>query len=165
MGIEAHTLELFTNTWRKLRACRHPCLVSDRYTALCVMEAWAATKTAVVEGGLYGDRSVPQCSWEDWWILIRLSEEFNCLWSILPLAVCYTGRSCGSCVCCQSSSQMLRQRRMRCRCNCKIHLKGVWLFITIYRILSCTMGAQNGSVHLYSRGVLKEEISQELQSS
>lgn len=44
--IVAQTPELFTNTWRELGACQHPCLVSDRYTALCVMEAWAATKTA-----------------------------------------------------------------------------------------------------------------------
>lgn len=47
----AQTPELFTNTWRELGACQHPCLVSDRYTALCVMEAWAATKTAACMRG------------------------------------------------------------------------------------------------------------------
>lgn len=42
----------------KRGACQHPCLVSDRYAELCVMEAWAATKAA---GGNSGCMRGDQC--------------------------------------------------------------------------------------------------------
>lgn len=56
--------KLFTHTWKKnTGTCQHPCLGGDRcfhYTALCVMEAWAATKTVGGNSGLYEGWLVPQ---------------------------------------------------------------------------------------------------------